>query len=391
MREGLEQQGFDATRAIDEQMDQHERIRLLYVACTRARDHLAVSRPPRGARQDGATAVHRRAAARSVRGPGRPAGGARGKPGPPASGRRGPGPAAGGRRHRAASAGGERPDGLACGASRADRDRSAPPVGLGHRAGGGGARRIRRGRRGGRHGRRRRRSVRASWPATPEPDDVEPGLAKRPVDLDLPAWRKGRYGTAIGRAVHGVLQVVDLATGEGLEALAGAQAAAEGIEDEWERIARLARSALAAPCVAEAAGRAALAGGVRRGAVRRTPCWRATSTCCTGGPDGLVVVDHKTDRIVTTDGGGPLPAGSWTRTGRQLAAYAVAVERATGEPVVAARLVFCAPAGGQEVVIAISGRRWRGAGRAGPGAATAGAGAQAGCSTRTATWCRIPE
>ena len=27
-------------------------------------------------------------------------------------------------------------------------------------------------------------------------DDGEPGLAKRPVDLDLPAWRKGRYGTA---------------------------------------------------------------------------------------------------------------------------------------------------------------------------------------------------
>ena len=43
LREGLEQPGFDASRAIDEQMDEHERIRLLYVACTRARDHLVVS------------------------------------------------------------------------------------------------------------------------------------------------------------------------------------------------------------------------------------------------------------------------------------------------------------------------------------------------------------
>ena len=43
LRQGLEQPGFDATRAIDEQMDEHERIRLLYVACTRARDHLVVS------------------------------------------------------------------------------------------------------------------------------------------------------------------------------------------------------------------------------------------------------------------------------------------------------------------------------------------------------------
>ena len=43
MRDGLQQEGFDATRAIDEQMDEHERIRMLYVACTRARDHLVVS------------------------------------------------------------------------------------------------------------------------------------------------------------------------------------------------------------------------------------------------------------------------------------------------------------------------------------------------------------
>ena len=43
LRQGLQQQGFDDSRAIDEQMDEHERIRLLYVACTRARDHLVVS------------------------------------------------------------------------------------------------------------------------------------------------------------------------------------------------------------------------------------------------------------------------------------------------------------------------------------------------------------
>ena len=32
-----------AGQPIDEQMDYHERIRLLYVACTRARDHLILS------------------------------------------------------------------------------------------------------------------------------------------------------------------------------------------------------------------------------------------------------------------------------------------------------------------------------------------------------------
>jgi ATP-dependent helicase/nuclease subunit A len=42
-------------------------------------------------------------------------------------------------------------------------------------------------------------------------DDPTDGLQKRPRDLDLPPWLKGRYGTAVGRAVHGVLQTVDLA------------------------------------------------------------------------------------------------------------------------------------------------------------------------------------
>jgi hypothetical protein len=184
----------------------------------------------------------------------------------------------------------------------------------------------------------------------PAPDDAEPGLAKRPVDLDLPAWRRGRYGTAIGRAVHGVLQVVDLASGEGIEALARAQAAAEGIDDEWERIARLTRSALAAPCVAEAAS---------------GDHWREVYVGVPFGDtvlegyidllyrraDGLVVVDHKTDRIDAGDGAGPFPAAKFAAYRRQLAAYAVAVERATGEQVVAALLVLCSPPGGQEVAI----------------------------------------
>ena len=62
------------------------------------------------------------------------------------------------------------------------------------------------------------------------PDAVaDPGLHKRPRDLDLPPWQKGRYGTAVGRAVHGVLQTIDLATGEGLDAAVAAQAAAESV------------------------------------------------------------------------------------------------------------------------------------------------------------------
>ena len=43
-------------------------------------------------------------------------------------------------------------------------------------------------------------------------------------DYEDAPWRRGRAGTSIGRAVHAVLQTVDLATGAGLAAIAGAQA-----------------------------------------------------------------------------------------------------------------------------------------------------------------------
>ena len=354
LKSGLEQQGFDATRAIDEQMDHHERIRLLYVACTRARDHLAVSvhrvdpgKASERRRYTGAQLLapcvvppdHQEALAGSqVLLPGA----TEGPPPPTADAATAPPPPvvtdltawraardeliATARLPRSISATRLAAEALGPGPTDAADDTAGTTV----------------------DGDDDRFEELAGAPA---PDDVEPGLAKRPVDLDLPAWRRGRYGTAIGRAVHGVLQVVDLASGYGLEALARAQAAAEGVDDEWERIARLARSALATPCVAEAAA---------------LPHWREVYVGVPFGDtvlegyidllyrraDGLVVVDHKTDRIVATDGAGPLPAEKLAAYRRQLAAYAVAVERATGEQVVAALLVLCAPAGGQEVVIA---------------------------------------
>ena len=62
--------------------------------------------------------------------------------------------------------------------------------------------------------------------AAAEPDD--PGHRKEGRNLDLPPWQKGRYGTAIGRAVHAVLQTVDLNEPTTVDAAAAAQAAAEG-------------------------------------------------------------------------------------------------------------------------------------------------------------------
>ena len=124
-----------------------------------------------------------------------------------------------------------------------------------------------------------------------------PGLRKDPVDLDLPPWQRGRYGTAVGRAVHAVLQFADLRTGANIPALAAAQAAAEGVIGHERTIDRLARSALQAPIVAEGIGGPALARAVRRHPVGGTVVEGYIDLLVRHPERGLVVVDYKTDQV----------------------------------------------------------------------------------------------
>ncbi|HEY8093048.1 MAG TPA: 3'-5' exonuclease, partial [Acidimicrobiales bacterium] len=349
MRDGLQQEGFDANRAIDEQMDEHERIRLLYVACTRARDHLVISLHRVGDKsRTGAqllagrvTAAEDMAALAGIQSHQLPGGAIE----PDRSTAPGPVPPmavpdlARWRTERArlvATArlpGSISATGLAATALRdpeartaaedTDRlDHSEDDDRFGELAG------------------------------APAADDGEPGLAKRAVDLDLPAWRKGRYGTAIGRAVHAVLQVVDLASGDGIEDLARAQATAEGLDDEHARIALLARSALAAPSVQEAAAsehwREVYVGVPFPGRDGSVAVLEGYIDLLYRRADGLVVVDHKTD-VVATDAQLSAKLAAYRL---QLAAYALAIERATGETVVDARLVFCEPSRARDEPVA---------------------------------------
>ena len=157
-------------------------------------------------------------------------------------------------------------------ARRRVRDRRAPALRVGDRARA--------------PGRRRRRST-------------IPGVAKEGRDLELPPWNKGRYGTAIGRAVHAVLQTVDLATGAGLADLAAAQAAAEGVLGFEATIAELVQSALDSPTV-----RAACAAEYWRETYVAVPVEGLTLEGYVdlvyrdaGPAGGLVVVDYKTDAI----------------------------------------------------------------------------------------------
>lgn len=179
--------------------------------------------------------------------------------------------------------------------------------------------------------------------------DLADAIEVEPVEMsDSHPWRRGRAGTEIGRAVHGVLQVIDLATGDRLEALCRDQAAAEGIEHLLDEVIPRVRSALLSSAV-----RAAVAAG---------DYWREVfvgSMVAQGAgiegyidllyrsPEGLVVVDYKTDSAATKAEAGK----HLERYKYQGAAYAAAIRRATGESVTKCTFVFTNKDGPVEEVI----------------------------------------
>ena len=179
----------------------------------------------------------------------------------------------------------------------------------------------------------------------------DPGLAKDARDLELPPWNKGRYGTAIGRAVHAVLQTVDLATGDGLEASSAAQAAAEGVIGHEARIAARARAALGTEVVG-----LALAHTYRREMYVAAPVLSVAGDdgepvivegyvdLVVDTPDGLVVVDYKTDAWRDEH---DLDA-KVARYRLQGATYALALGAATGRPVTRCVFVFLGDDGAVE-------------------------------------------
>ncbi len=264
LKSSVQTEDFDLVQPVDEQMDDYERRRLLYVAATRARDHLIVSLHRSGNRRHtsnaellatagGVDAPH----ATLFTGPPVPDREPTGSPDvtPPIS------------RTEWES--------RAAAAQAASRARSAQSA-------------------SGLEGTGPELSVAVGT----DEAAIDPGTAKGARDLELPPWSKGRYGTAIGRAVHAVLQVVDLTTGAGLEAAVSTQCLAEGVLEYADVVTALVRSALASDVVKRAAAR---------------EHWRE-SYVGTVQPDGtvlegfvdliyreddgrLTIVDYKTDAI----------------------------------------------------------------------------------------------
>ncbi|MGC8471497.1 MAG: UvrD-helicase domain-containing protein [Acidimicrobiales bacterium] len=319
LRKTLCTAGYEAARMAEQHLLERERLRLLYVALTRAQNHLVVSvhRPQRSAAsaaealEDALLEVpHLWEDARAEQGGAAP-------PSPAA-------PSSAGARTRRETAG-------AGDASELERWRHDRCRRLGARPAVMSATAV--AKLAAEAGAQEGTGADGSG-SSEEPDDVdgtadgvgEEGAASGPGARAL--WRRGRAGTSLGRAVHAVLQTVDLHTGAGLDPMAQAHAAAEGVASRWEEVAALARTALESEIVRRAVqGRfwrelyvgAPFGGGVLEGFV----------DLLFEGPDGLEVVDYKTDQVRTDAEVARLA----TRYRLQGAAYAAAVQAATGRPV----------------------------------------------------------
>jgi ATP-dependent helicase/nuclease subunit A len=165
------------------------------------------------------------------------------------------------------------------------------------------------------------------------------------VDDDGPTVvrKKGRAGSAIGSAVHATLEFVDFDAPDGLAALAARQCELHAISDAFDTVLALATSALRSDAVDLA---------------RRHPSYRELYVAAplsdvmiegyidllVETPAGLVIVDYKTDSASSPkEIDAKLAAYEL-----QGAAYAVALEESTGLEVIDCRFVFCKASGAIE-------------------------------------------
>ena len=150
---------------------------------------------------------------------------------------------------------------------------------------------------------------------------------------EAPPARRGRAGTAIGRAVHATLQSIDLATGAGIDAAVRAQALAEAIPEHEAEIRELASAALRSSIVRTAVAGERFWREVPVGAQIGDVVLEGFIDLLVDSPDGLVVVDYKTDHLELHE-----LDDRMEHYRIQGAAYALALETTLSVPV--ARCVF---------------------------------------------------
>ena len=162
--------------------------------------------------------------------------------------------------------------------------------------------------------------------ATSEEPRTEPDAAR---------FRRGRGGTSVGRAVHSVLQAIDLATQEGIENLARAQSAAEGISQRSEEVARLAKRACESDPVRRAIASGRLWREVPIGAPSGDVVLEGFIDLLFETPQGYEIVDYKTDDVRASE-----MESRMDHYRVQGEAYAELVRTITGKTPVAVSFVF---------------------------------------------------
>ncbi|MEO9254693.1 MAG: 3'-5' exonuclease, partial [Tepidiformaceae bacterium] len=177
---------------------------------------------------------------------------------------------------------------------------------------------------------------------------VQEGEAEKAEQDDEEApWRRGRAGTSIGRAVHAVLQSIDLANPAGLRETVNAQALGEGVSGREREIEALVLSALDSGAVREAVASGKYWREVYLAAPIGDALVEGFIDLLYEGPDGLVVVDYKTD-AARTDAERDLAVERYRLQG---AAYALAVNEALGREVARCVFVFAKAGGAHERVV----------------------------------------
>lgn len=316
-RKGVGTVGFDRRADLEVEMDEEEKLRLLYVACTRARDHLLIGAHHIEGSQSFAQMVWEAASGR-----------------PQDHWRHVPGPAPATLVVHDAPESVAPVDAAAVVAAHREWCESRERLLTRGRV----ARTI--------SATELRQAAAGGVALDAEADDGEAGTVAALVvatgDEHAPAWRRGRAATAFGRAVHAVLEAGPGSAAE-LAARARQAAAVEGLATRAEEVAAAAGSALRAAVVAAAGSDA------RRELYVAAPVGGRTIEgfvdLLVPTPDGYLVVDYKTDAI--TD---PAARDRKTRDyAVQLAAYALVIEAVTGTAVAGGVLVFADAAGGAPV------------------------------------------
>ncbi|SRR5579884_381411 len=184
----------------------------------------------------------------------------------------------------------------------------------------------------------------AEVPDIPEIDPDSDGAAEmtesEPESPPEPVrWlRAGRAATSLGLAVHSVLQTIDLASLADLAALVRTAAAAYGVSNREDEIATLVRAAASSSAVQAAVGGRRFWREVPVGISHEGTLLEGYIDLLYEHPDGtLGVVDYKTDRISPSQLDERM-AGYRLQGG----AYALAVQRALGRTVSTVEFVFAA-------------------------------------------------